>query len=485
LIGIVKKYSCYNGGIYTNFKNVNVVTEEGRSFLRSTDKKFDLIILPLAIVKTSRSAEGYILTENYLYTTDAIKDYLSHLTNDGQLVFLLHERAETYRVISIALPVLEKMGLTIPQAMNNFYIVGREKMVLLVVKKNAFDRDEIFARHALAHKLRLYKGRENDRMVFFPYLGWGKCKITYDMLTDAGQVKTVREEFKDCDKMDKTLTALYIRSNLSNWLKTIGFDTRLVTDNRPFFYNFDGRPPKTLENLLYLSIIIVIGSVFIPPSVAFLSRGVARAVDGVKSEKTMLGRYSVAARFILSRNWRYIVIFFLLGAGFMMTEIALIQKFILFLGQPVLSLSILLLSLFIGMGFGGLISKFFLKTNRTMGITLMITLLIGLTGTYIGILPMIFMKYLGCTLLAKILISICLLAPLGILMGMPFPSMLNLLKLNSRELIIPWMWGINGVSSVFGSMLAIVVGIIFGFDKVLLAGILMYASIIVILKIKN
>ncbi|MFQ5952221.1 MAG: hypothetical protein ACE5JK_02310 [Candidatus Omnitrophota bacterium] len=482
MVSLVKDFACYNGGIYTDFDNVNVIAEEGRSFLRGTDEKFDLIVLPLAVTKTSRSLEGYTLTESYLYTNESIQDYFSHLTDEGRLVFLLHDRIEVYRLISIILSVFEKRGINLKQAMNHLYVTGTEKRPLLVVKKKPFKEKDMFMRHVMAHKLGFYKEDEKEKFNFFPFLGTGHCEVTEDIIRGPISRNMDFERFKNCDRMDKGLNVLYRgRISLEKWLKHMRFDTKPVTDNRPFFHNFSGKLPKELVKLLRISGIMVIFAVFAPPILAFVARKAFRPDRGEnRIRQSLLKRIMTSEKYVLSRNWRYILTFLLLGTGFMLIEITLIQRFILFLGQPVLSLSILLLSLFIGMGFGALFAKIFMKSNRKAEIMTAIIALIILVGSYAFLLPVVFNIYLGYTLLIKMLISVGLITPLGFLLGIPFPSALNLLKQNDRESIIPWMWGVNGVSSVLGSMLAVAIAIIFGFDKVILMGILMYACILLV-----
>lgn len=83
LVDLVHKFSRYNGGIYKNSGNVKMVMDEGRHFLKRQKEKYDLILLSLPVTNSSRSLEGYALTENFLFTTDSMNDYLDHLTEEG------------------------------------------------------------------------------------------------------------------------------------------------------------------------------------------------------------------------------------------------------------------------------------------------------------------------------------------------------------------------------------------------------------------
>jgi hypothetical protein len=87
---------------------------------------------------------------------------------------------------------------------------------------------------------------------------------------------------------------------------------------------------------------------------------------------------------------------------------------------------------------------------------------------YAFLLPLIFDRLLGLDLIYRLLLSIFLCATLGFLMGIPFPLGIRWLRESGMQSSIPWMWGVNGVSSVFGSVMAIVIAICLGFTETLL-----------------
>jgi hypothetical protein len=152
----------------------------------------------------------------------------------------------------------------------------------------------------------------------------------------------------------------------------------------------------------------------------------------------------------------------------MLIEISFIQRFILFLGQPVLSLTVLLFSLLGGAGLGSLWSGRFAfnKLNKAIGTA---SLFVAVTVvSYTFLLPLVFDQLLGLDINIRLLVTIFLLVPLGFLMGLPFPLGIRSLKERNMQNDIPWMWGINGLSSVVGSVVTIVVAISFGFTEALL-----------------
>ena len=131
----MKKYSEFNGGIYNGFPGVKVIAEEGRNFIRSTKENYDIIMLSIPVTKTSRSPEGFALTENFLFTVDSINDYLNRLNKDGRLVVVAHQDIEIFRLVFTGLSALKKRGISPQEAMKHIYTVGPEMFPVFVLKK--------------------------------------------------------------------------------------------------------------------------------------------------------------------------------------------------------------------------------------------------------------------------------------------------------------------------------------------------------------
>jgi hypothetical protein len=169
----------------------------------------------------------------------------------------------------------------------------------------------------------------------------------------------------------------------------------------------------------------------------------------------------------------------------MMVEISLIQRFVLFLGQPVLSLAVLLSSLLGGAGVGSIGSGYVGENKTIKGCmdAALLTALILLIYAYT--LSSIFNRFLGLAIEYRVLIAIVLLLPLGAAMGFPLPLAIRSLNERQIEHVIPWMWGINGTSSVLGSAATITIAIYFGFTQVLLIGVGCYLMIFLILKFER
>ena len=163
LVDMVRRHSLFNGGIYRDLKNVQVVVEEGRHYLKRHKGNYDLIMLSLPVTNTSRSLEGFALTENFLFTTDAIADYWGHLSEEGRLLIVAHDDIEALRLLSLSLAVLKANGIDEMQAMGHIYMTGSEDYLVFVLKKKPLaPRETAFLDQAM-HPLGF-----NPGISFFP-----------------------------------------------------------------------------------------------------------------------------------------------------------------------------------------------------------------------------------------------------------------------------------------------------------------------------
>jgi hypothetical protein len=166
--------------------------------------------------------------------------------------------------------------------------------------------------------------------------------------------------------------------------------------------------------------------------------------------------------------------FALLGLGFLFIEIPLVQRFILFVGKPVYALAVVLFGLLLFSGVGSILSR-----RVPWRVVLATLAVLGLACPVL--LPVLFRSSLGLPLAIRFGIGVMALAPLGILMGMPFPKGIVWLERTSPDLI-PWAWGVNGAVSVVASVLAALVALSAGFTVVLVAGAACYGLAIAVIS---
>ncbi|PIE35122.1 hypothetical protein CSA56_05430 [candidate division KSB3 bacterium] len=164
-----------------------------------------------------------------------------------------------------------------------------------------------------------------------------------------------------------------------------------------------------------------------------------------------------------------------LGLGYLFLEIVFIQKFTLFLANPIYSVSVVIASFLIFSGLGS--AYFHVNTSQSHFpqkiLLIAVVGILSFSGTYVVFLPHLLTTCAGWATLLKIIITILVIAPLGFCMGVPFPFGMNLLNQEASELV-PWAYGINGCTSVLSSLLATSIAIPFGFRMVLLSAVCLY-----------
>jgi hypothetical protein len=166
---------------------------------------------------------------------------------------------------------------------------------------------------------------------------------------------------------------------------------------------------------------------------------------------------------------RWLLYFACLGVGFIVIEVAMVQKSILFLGHPVYALAVVLFALLVFSGFGSHLSGRFREEDLRRTLGWLLASVAGLVLAYVLVLSPIFYALVHLPREARIACTVALLAPLGIVMGMPMPTAIRLLAREMPELI-PWGWGVNGAASVMGSIAALAIAVTTGFNHALLAG---------------
>lgn len=431
LVDMVRRHSPFNGGIYRDLKNVQVMVEEGRHFLKRHKGNYDLIMLSLPVTNTSRSLEGFALTENFLFTTDAIADYWGHLSEEGRLLVVAHDDIEALRLLSLCLAFFRTNGVDEKQAMRHIYMTGSEDYLVFALTKKPLESRETAFLYQAMRSLGYDPG-----ISFFPDV---RAPLNPALAALERGEKTAAE-----------LRAL---------VKERGYDIDPVSDNNPFFYKFEKGLPRSVSLVLWVSAMLLLLVAGVP---FFRQRNLPPSPPG-----NMPNRRGPLLRVVL--------LFIVLGVGFMLIEICLMQRFSLFLGSPVLSMAVLLSSLLAGAGMGGLWSKRLMTpTQTTRGIARASLWVAAIVLGYAVALPLVLDQLLGLSFAVRIGFAAALLLPLGFCMGIPFPSGIRLLKEIHMEPLIPWMWGVNGLGSVLGSTLTIAVAILFGFTEAMIIGAALY-----------
>ncbi|MBV9083930.1 MAG: hypothetical protein JOZ62_14730, partial [Acidobacteriaceae bacterium] len=264
---------------------------------------------------------------------------------------------------------------------------------------------------------------------------------------------------------DTAFNRLLLAHDLDRFYHSYTFDVRPVSDDRPFF--FYTVQPRDLWNF------------FLHASRATADYKVNNALPvlyGVVAISIVATIIILSLPPILFRNRLPLtsggipaLLFFLfLGAGYILIQVALIQKFVLFLGHPTRALTVIIFSMLVSSGVGSFVSKRLIHSQAVNLSRVLLTIVAGTVVLSFVVTP-IAEGGVALPYPFKVVLSVALIAPLGFAMGMPFPSGLSLL-----EKIMPssvrWAWAINAASSVLGSAAAIFFAIYFGLRTTLIIG---------------
>lgn len=422
IVNIVNKYASFNGDIF-NQPGVDLHTGEGRSFLRSDQQKYDLILFSLPVTNTSQGLGSFALTENYLYTTEAIGEYLDHLKDDGYLVLITHNDLEVLRLLTITLSSFREKKLSNAEAMKHLYILGSEDYPVLIVGKRKINKTNSKATLKAAFNQPWFiPGSSYFPQTGFPFLNGMLLNIE-------GGRATADDLISEGEKR--------------------GYDLSPVTDQSPFFYKLENALPASLMNVFYLSIGILAVFLVLP-----FSYHLWKISKSSSSDRSEMKRYFVFSTY-----------FAMIGTGFMILEVALIHKFMLILGNPIYSMSTMIFTMLVGAGIGSLTSSRFDSHSLRMNLIVICGALVCLILLYQVSLPAIFRTIGKGSIVFRTVVSVVIVFPLGFAMGFPFPMAIRLIKSYRMDGIIPWMLAINGASSVFGSALTVVLVMAYGYDK--------------------
>ena len=439
------RYADYSQHLYQR-PEVHMQVTDGRSFVRNADQHFDVVQMTLVDTWASTAAGAFALSENSLYTVDAFLEYFEHLKPDGLIAITrweFREPREALRVVSVATEALHQLGVANPA--NNFIVVSEGDLdedgipVVVLAKKSAFTREEEDA-------VRAHLERNEDLAALY-------------LPSEPGQ---------------NPFSKLIARNDPSGFAHDYPYNVAPVDDNAPFFFFtlktdqilHDGGLQRGIDWKVNLGV-VVLGMVFIISAIAVLVFLLApMLIGGGRVQRALPLLYFVC-----------------IGLGYILVEIAFIQRFVLFLGHPTYALTVVIFLLLLSSGAGSLFSRSWLSDAGRAWVPL-IFLMIAI-AVYTWGLAHLLTWLIGLPFPAKLVVSAAVLVPLGFAMGMPFPTGLRALATtaelelpasefgepaNTADNSIEWAWAMNAAASVLGSVLAMVIAIHFGLNITLACG---------------
>jgi spermidine synthase len=435
-----ERYADYSQHLYQR-PDVHIHVTDGRSFLRSTPQQFDAVQMTLVDTWASTAAGAFALSENNLYTVEAFREYFDHLKPDGMIAItrweFRHPR-EALRVVAVAMEALHRLGVANPA--RNFIVTSQGSLdedgipVVVLAKKSAFTAAE---ESAVTKHFDNYPDLEP---LYLP--------------SQPGQ-----NPFSD----------LIASNDPYAFARAYAYNTAPVTDNAPFFFFTlkarqilgeeglrGGIDWKVNLGVLVLLLVLLISVVAV---LAFLVLPLAFRSRNRKA------RHSPVP----------LLYFVAVGLGYILVEIAFIQRFVLFLGHPTYALTVVIFLLMLSSGAGSLVSRLWLPRPDLGWVPLV--LVIAALVADVFFLPSRLAALVGMGFGYRLLISGVLLIPLGFVMGMPFPTGLRALAAvpvpdfpSVQDNAVEWAWAMNAAASVLGSVLAMVIAIQFGLTVTLACG---------------
>ncbi len=443
-------YNTLLNGLYHD-PRVQLINDEGRSYIRRERRRYDIIqqinnATPIAVMHGAVN-----LAESYLTTREAFTDYWDHLTDDG---YLSIHRWGALRLFVQGYDLLKRKGVAHP--FRHMAVIQEPQNWMtqsFLLKKRPLTQAEI---RDIIRYARLRAGK----VLYVPGPPPSPPNLFYRIARAADPLEFVHR--------------LYRRT---------GLDLRPVTDDRPFFNQFTTLHPfrstrrdidpgltrKLIEISLptrytlwgLLAFGCLMGGVFLLwPLFQFNRRGLRGSIG--------LGT---------------IVYFAGLGFGFIAIEICLFQQLVLFLGAPMYSITFVLVTVLLQAGVGSFLAGRWriAPEHAIRRIAPILALTIGAEILWLRYGLNLFLHW---NFPGRLIVAFLSLLPMTLWMGMMFPLGLRWIRQYSVSLV-PWAWGINGYTTVLGSVTAVILAMTRGFSFVFLSAIFWYllsGSVVVLVE---
>lgn len=439
------------------WNKVALYNAEGRHFISSAGKKYDVISMTGIDTLSALNSGAYVLTENYLYTVEAIGQYLNALKPGGtmfMMYLMVDQPREGLRMANLFLYGAERLGVNNPSQciMVIAWHFAPTTWAATLIKKEPFTAKEV---ETILNRI---NGQPDLSVIYIPDIYPAKTQQTVEAKVFSHNQDSMKQARDAYHGLIRAETLEKRRAFENGYLYKI----TPVYDDRPFFFEYHvvGQIFGTnrIENLLGRGTIVHYSLFFLFGVTAFVSI-VCMILPLYVFEREGLK---------VHRIWSLLGFFCCLGVGFMFLELGFIQRLSIYLGHPMYTLAVVLAGILMFTGIG----SFYAGTRTIDRVSLLKQGMIGtalLSIIWLLIINYIIPMTLGSSLWLRILVSLGTLFPIGLLMGIPFATGLRYLE-EQYPRFIPWAWGINGLTSVMGSILAIIIAMRIGFLMVVVLG---------------
>ncbi len=415
---------------------LELLVGEGRNYLATTHEKYDVLQLSGVDSFSGTPGAAHVFAESYLYTAEAFDVYLSRLTDQGILnMFRLEYEPprEMLRALVTAVAALRRAGVERP-ADHVLTVSARPYMNLtaLLVKKTPFSAEEI-------ERLSAWAG-DNTYLAVSAKPGMNPDTNAYQYFLNLND-----------PRREKAFVAVY------------PFDISPAVDDRPFFFKYSVWGHLFADDPLLQAI---------TPVMEYTALILTTVVGLVAVACIYLPlRYLTRQGPATPATRRYGIFFAGAGLGYMAIEMALLQKFGLFLGHPNYALSVVLAALLFTSGLGSLLST---RIVGVLGELRFVSYVLAgvILAEYFLVLPRL-ADLITLPFAVRVLIACLLVAPVGFCLGTFVPTALERLKPEAPS-YVPWAWGLNGIFSVLSPVLSVALSMTWGINALLLSAVLVY-----------
>src|SRR5215213_440876 len=380
IISEAKKFGKSAGNLY-NRKEVDLYIDDGRRFISSSNSKYDMITIKLVDSWAAQLAGGYALSENYLYTVEAFRQYLQHLDKDNGMLVMVRWNIELPRLMPLIVESLrQETGKSIEEISRHMMIVEDRPglyfgandnrtiyPVLVMLKNKPFTNSEV--------DIITERARENNAKLFVVPGVYAQPPYDKLLMINQSESKKPQQLMKGQDVDIEKINSI--------------IQLEPPTDDSPFFFAREKVPDQMI--ILLVTVLSVSGVL---------------AVLLIYYSK--INNIHLAS---LSISWLLILFAIFIGLGFIVIEITFIQKFLLLLGTPIMALTVILFSILVSSGVGAYLSGKLFGRSPQKGTIISIPILIAIILCYYFFLQDIINASIGFEISYRIGLTFALLAP--------------------------------------------------------------------------
>lgn len=447
---VTETYGDFSGRL-DRMPGVRFVHDEARSYITRSEDKFDIIQVSLIDTWAATASGAFVLTENSLYTVEAWKIFLERLTSNGVLTFSRWYRrdnpGEVYRIATLASASLMEQGVEIP----------RDHIVIARYMDRTGEEDSPTGLATLLVSKTPFTAQDLEII---------------DRVVAEMQFELVLTPHYTIDPVFERITS---GEDLTSFTASFPLNIAPPSDDKPFFFHMlrlrnvtDATSIRTGQTNLVA--VYALGALLvIVCGLTLLCIIVPLLLTTKRLEPTEI-----------RRTFPSFLFFAAIGLGFMLVEISQLQRLTVFLGHPTYGLSVALFSILLSSGIGSYLTQR-VQTNVIRSTLTRLSLLLAALLLAGLLTPLVITQFAAATTAVRIVVAVTILFPLGLFMGMSFPMGMKIASTRAGPLT-PWLWGINGATSVCASVFAVAISLNLGISASFWTGfscyLLAFASIL-------